>query len=182
MTAAMLSAIATNEISFFWLVELQFSTVLYMTNCWKDIDFGGNTYSAVGNLLGIDNIPEDLELNVSTVKVKLSGANQANIAAALTGNYTDTPVLIHVGLFDANDDVIADPVQVYEGRITNFNLIDDFEAEESEVTWNIANHFSDFDKTSGRRANREDQALHFPTDTGLNHMAEIVKELTWGKL
>jgi len=183
MTASMLAEIAKEKIRMFHLVEFYFdSGTTYVSMSYKDISWNGNTYLATGSLLKISDISEEVGLKVGAVSIKLSGVNQANIATALSEDYTDRQVKVYRGLLSEGHLVVADPMLLFDGRIDNFSLSEDIENGTSILTWQVPSHWADFEKRSGRRCNMEDQQLHFPDDKGFDFASEIVKDLKWGRI
>jgi hypothetical protein len=49
------------------------------------------------------------------------------------------------------------------------------------IELDIASHWSDFEKRSGRKTNSNSQGLHFTGDKGFDFAANIVKDLKWGR-
>ena len=183
MTALMLAEIAKEKVRMFHLVEFYFdSETIYFSMSYKDISWNGNTYLATGNLLNISDISEEVGLKVGAVSIKLSGVNQANIATALSEDYTDRPVKIYRGFLSEGYLIISDPMLMFDGRIDSFSLSEDIETGTSTLTWDVPSHWADFEKQSGRRCNMEDQQLYFPDDKGFDFTSEIVKDLKWGRV
>jgi len=181
MSAAMLAAIAQERAHFVHLIEFQFdSGTTYHTDCHRDLTRQGNTYNSDANLDEIPTISEEDDLRVGSVKLSLTGAAQANIAAALTEDSVDRRVLIYVGVLDANDGLVEDPVVIYDGRIDGCEITEDADGGESGVTWTLASHWADWDRVNGRRTTDADQQRVFSGDGGMKFAAQIVTDLRWG--
>ncbi len=183
MTPSILGEISKQKVRMFDLVEFYFdSGTIYTSMAYKEISWNGNTYLATGNFLKLSGISEEIGLKVGAVSITLSGVNQANIAIALSEDYTDRQVKIYRGFLSEEHLVIANPVLMFDGRIDSFSLSEDIESGNSALTWTVPSHWADFEKRSGRRCNIEDQQLHFPDDKGFDFASEIVKDLKWGRV
>lgn len=180
MSAAMLAEIVKQQLRLFHLVEMYFSTAGYLTTSSRNIVWSGNTYSALGNLLSFGEVEESTDIRAGSLNITLSGVNQGNIATALTENFIERRVVIRRGFRDAADQVIIDPVILFDGRIDSWSLREDVMDGTSTITWQVASHWIDFDRVYGRRTNNEDQQVWFPGDRGFEFAAQT-DDIRWGK-
>lgn len=180
MSAAMLTEIAKQQIRPVHFIELYFSTTEYLTTGRRNITWSGNTYSALGNLLDFGETDESTDMRAGSVNIMLSGVNQGNIAIALTENFIERRAVIRRGFLDASDQIIVDPIILFDGRIDSWGLSEDVTGGTSVITWSAASHWVDFERVSGRRTNNEDQNVWFPGDKGFEFAAQA-DEIRWGK-
>ncbi len=178
----MLAEIAKDSVSVFHLIEMQFSTPVYLTDTHRDITWNGKTYLNTTGLLGFGSVSESSTMKVGTMQITLSGVNQANISIALTENFIDQKVLIYRGLFDSNSEIIVDPVLLYDGRIDAFSASEDIQSGSSTLSWTISSHWQDFEKVAGRRTNQNDQQVYYPNDKGFEFASEIINDIPWGRV
>lgn len=181
MTELAKTEVAKDEIHTFILVHFEFDTPEYLTDAFKDVLFNGNNYLSSGNLISISNVKESIDININKIKVSVSGVNAANIAIALTEDYTDKKVNIYRGLFDDNDNLIADPISIFvNGRVSNFSFSENYSDGTAELSWDVYSHWADFDRVSGRRTNDADQQSYYPGDLGMEFTSSVIKDLGWG--
>lgn len=180
MSGAMLAEIAKRQLRLLHLVEMYFSATSYLTTAPRNIVWGGNTYGALGNLLSFGEVEESTDIRAGSVAIELSGVNQGNVATALTENFIDRRIIIRRGFRDASDQIIIDPVSIFDGRIDSWSLREDVMAGTSTIAWQTASHWIDFDRIYGRRTNNEDQQGWFPGDKGFEFAAQA-DDLRWGK-
>lgn len=179
LSAGMQSAVAAKEIRPYLLLSMSFDAATeYRTTCYKSIQFGGNTYLP-GNTLSFGAPRESLGLRVPTLNVTLSGVNQANLATALTTGSLDREVRLYRALLDANEALIADPVEIFNGRIDTFSFSED--ADTASLTWSCVSHLADFERVSGRRTNDDEQQFLFPGDKGFEFSALVDQDIKWGR-
>lgn len=181
MSAAMLAEIAKQAVQVFELVEMYFDGGTDRFTTWnRNIDWGGNTYLATGHLLQLGDVNEDVALTIGATTIQLSGVALDAVAIALTENYTDRRVIIRRGCLDTAGGIIVDPVIIFDGRLDGFSLAED--RSTATLSWTVASHWADFDKSAGRRTNLEDQKIHFPNDTGFRWTAQVARDIAWGRV
>ena len=181
LSAAMITQVGQAEIHLFHLIKFGFSTPEYITNAYTDVSWNSQTWLAAGNLIRFENIKESADLRVNSVDIVLSGANQANVALALTENYTNREIDIYVAVFNTSYQVVADPVNIFpSAKITNFSFREDPTSGSAELIWTAASHWADFDRIAGRRTNYEDQQFYYPGDEGFKFASQVAKDLKWG--
>lgn len=174
LTSAQLTELGLAANSFGHLIELRFSGgTLYYTDRPHNVVYGGNTYTATGNVLGIDEIEESLDMRVQEYEIVLSGVNTANAAAALTGFSLGRVGLIRRALFDANNQAIDAPFIIAQGYIDSYSLDEDADAGDSALAVTVANHWSDFERTAGRITNNRYQQMFFPGDLGFEFTGDL---------
>lgn len=161
-------------------VHLDSGTV-YMTDYYKDITYGGNTYQAVGHFMGFSDIEEAAEVIVSNVTLSLGGIDQVWVSRVLSEDYIDRTVKIYTAFMDSTDTLIVDPVLIFEGRMDQPIISEDPDAGTSTVAISATNAWVDFTRKTGRHTNHEEQQIHFSGDKGFEFASEIVKDVIWGK-
>jgi hypothetical protein len=81
---------------------------------------------------------------------------------------------------DAVNGVISNPIVVFSGFMDTMVINDGGETATIQVT--VENRLIEFERTRVRRYTAEDQKIDFPTDKGLEFVAEMEeKEIVWGR-
>ena len=179
MTAGMKTELAKGQFHQIRLIDLVFSTPIYITDHNVDITWNSNSYEAGGHLIDFDAMKEAADVRLGRTRLRLSSVEQVYLALFLTNTYIDVRVLFRLALLDSAGDIIPDPSLIYEGRIEGWGLNET--DKKSVLPVDLANHWSNFDKTSGRRTNTASQQQLFTGDLGMELAAETVKELPWGR-
>lgn len=146
----------------------------------RDVDWNGSTYSAGGDLLGFDGLEEASDIAVSSVTVSLSGADKSIISTFLSNYYFNRRLTIHLAIFDDNDELIPDPVLLFEGRMSRPQVDEDPEQPTCVISVEASNQFSDFERKPGRHTSSNEQRAFFPDDLGFEYATEKDRTLTWG--
>lgn len=179
-SASVITELAKSQNQPFYLVELQFdSGSFFMTDSYKNIDYGGDTYLAYGDLLQFSDIVETAELQVATLTASVSNIDQEVLAAYLGESYIDRPVIIYKAFLDSNEALISDPVLIFNGRMDGPIATEDPTTGKSTVTVRASSAFADFRRRTFRRTNTESQQLHFTGDLGFEFAAAAV-DFKWG--
>jgi len=157
---------------------------LYFTDSYRNITWGGNTYTALGHLIGFTGLTESAELRITDVRVTFSAVDQTMVSQVLQKQYLDRRLVIYKAFFDeATQAIVVDPVSIHDGRMDEPTLNEDPEGGRSTVQVVSHDQFADFERKSGRHTNPTDQALFFPSDKAFDMVAQNAGSqvtLTWG--
>lgn len=165
------------------LLEIQLdSGTLYLTDYFRDVEYGGNTYVAVGTLLDFDGIEESARPQINQVTVSLSGCDpaQANYGVVLSEDFFGRTMVIYklFGRTGGLAPLIEGPI--FSGEMDEPYIAEDPDSGKATIAVN-ASSFSDFQQLRGRHTNNEEQQLHFPGDLGLILSSEVNKPALWGR-
>jgi hypothetical protein len=164
------------------LVSVHFDDeTVYMTDAYKAISYGGNSYLGVGNFMGFSDIEEAAEVMVSSVTLSLSGIDQIWISKVLNKEYIDRTIKIYTAFLDDAQTLVIDPVLIFEGRMDSPAINEDPDSGESTVSVSATNAWVDFSRKTGRHTNHEEQQVHFAGDKGFEFASEVVQDIIWGK-
>lgn len=164
------------------LVEIVFDDeTLWMNDSFKDITYDGNNYIGASDFLSFSDIEETVEISVSKVTLSLSGVDKVWIGKVLTKEYIDRTVRIYTAFLSDAYALVSDPVLVFEGRIDQPTISEEWTSGKSTVSISATNSWVDFSRNTGRHGNNAEQQIYFPNDVGFEFASEIVKDITWGK-
>ena len=106
LTSAVKTELATGIIEPVILVEIGFSTPIYLTNASFDLTSSvsgtSRTYLSNGHLRGITGVQETNAPTKNSLSVSLSGVDQTYIALALTENIINDDVFIYRGYLNSS--------------------------------------------------------------------------------
>lgn len=174
------AAMASDSQRMAHLLQIGFDTPVYITDWSHNLPYGGNTYEAGGHLIQISPVDETAEIRTGGINVTLSGVNQTYVAVVLGQNVTNKPVVLRRVWLDASGQIIdGEAVTLYDGSVDT-HAIQDRDGE-SQISLQIASHWSDFERRAGRRTNSNSQQLYFGDDLGLEFSPTIDQDLPWGR-
>ena len=152
----------------------------YMTDLYREIDYGGNTYTAAGYLLGFTDIEMTSDLLINNITLQISGVDQVYISALLTYRYLWQPVIIYKWFVGDDDATIGNPVEIFRGYMDGPTILHDPDAGSCVIAIPCSSHWADFERRNGRHTNNASQQLHFPDDRGLEYASVIADaEIVW---
>lgn len=146
-------------------------TTYYISNCYKSIVYGGNTYEALAGFLTISEIQSNISNANDEIQVSLSAIPPNYIAATLGQPIKGGEVNIYRAFFDyKTQEVITGEIyKRFTGIISNFSVQEDLDVANAEPTVNhtitvIASSIMGVleNKISGRRTNKQDYQIVWP--------------------
>jgi len=179
INSATLSALESDNFNIATLVQINFSSVIRITDWGRSVTALSNTWASSANFIGVGDVTESQELRVNDLSLTLSGVDQTYVAIFLSNNYIDVPINIYRAILNDSDAVIGAPILIFDGIMTGY-AIEDTE-NESKVTVDMASHWKDFEKENGRRTNHNSQQLYFAGDKGFEFAPKSIKDLKWGR-
>ena len=181
LTSAMESAVTADLVRPITLVQCAFDSG--NLNLWSgigDLTVSGVDYVGAGSLLSIGEIAETSELSANGITVTLSGVTSPLLSKARDEDYQGRELKVLLGAMDAVNGVISNPIVVFSGFMDTMVINDGGETSTIQVT--VENRLIEFERTRVRRYTAEDQKIDFPTDKGLEFVAEMEeKEIVWGR-
>ena len=183
LTSAVKTELATGVIKPVELIELEFSTSVYLTNASFDIVSSvsgtSRTYLSNGHLRGITGVNETNKPTQNSLSINLSGVDQTYIALALAGNIINKEVYIYRGFLNSSLAVIADPFLLFFGTINEYKINDS--TSSANIILTITSHWGNFSKTSGRTTTDNSEKRFFSDDKGMEFSALTVQDIKWGR-
>jgi len=181
LSSAMESAVEADLVRPILLVTCKFdSGDLNLWNGIGNLTVNSVDYVGAGTLLNIGEIAESSELQANGITVTLSGITDPLLAKARDEDYQGRELTVKLGAMDAVNDVISNPVTVFSGFMDVMTINDAGETATIQVS--VENRLIEFERTRVRRYTAEDQKIDYPTDKGLEFVAEMAeKEIIWGR-
>ena len=183
LTTAVKNELLTGQIRPIHLIEIGFSTPVYITDCGFDLTSSisgtSRTYTASPFLVGGSSFEEQTDITKTSLSLSLSGADQTFISTVLNENVVNDGVTIFRGFLDDSNALIADPMMLYKGKIESFDIQET--DKESIVGLSIVSHWADFEKKNGRKTNNTSQQRFFSGDVGMDFASQTVQDIKWGR-
>jgi hypothetical protein len=186
---AVVATLESNQFECAHLVEMYLDAgTEYATDSFYDIDFNSNTYEAAGGLMGFEDITEQTEVIVGSVRITLSQVAPLIIKRALSESIINKRLVIRRGFYNTGSRTLrANPHIIFDGNINSFNINED--PEGSTITVTAASHFANFRQVNTRITNPESQkeTAHYTTgalfdqDNGFQHASAMIQDLQWGQ-
>lgn len=180
LTSGMQTAIAGSTIRLVLLVYLDLpSGAVYVNSSPYSVIYSGNTYLGVGTLGKVGAIEELLDFAAPNLDLSMSGLNSALLSSVFSDHYQGRTVQLFLGMFDEAHALIADPVEIFSGRIDYMSIET---GETSTITVRCENELVDWERPRIRRYNNEDQQSAYPGDLAFEYIEQMVNaEIRWGR-
>ena len=181
LTSSMQTAVTADLVRPIILVECAFdSGDLNLWNGIGTLTVSSTDYVGAGTLLAIGEIAESSELQANGITVTLSGITDPLLAKARDEDYQGRELTVKLGAMDSSNGVISSPVTVFSGFMDTMVINDSSETATIQIA--VENRLIEFERTRVRRYTAEDQKIDYPTDKGLEFVAEMAeKEIVWGR-
>ena len=188
-------ALSSSSIKHCLLIDLDVNgTVFRISNAYSPIVYNGNTYTQLGNFLGMSEMQDDLKVTNNQLNIQLSGlppddGSPNYMSVVLNSNIKGSKIQIYRAFFDSSTG-FYDATQVYlrfSGYVSNYNLSENWD-QENKLTSNTVGiqcssiHAIMEKKFTGRRTNDADQQFWYPGDTGMYRVKTLAdSQFDFGK-
>ena len=179
INASTLTALQSDSFRYCHLLQINFSTIVYLTDYTHDITYNAVTYEAGGHLLNVANPQETRDLRVGSINITFSGVSQEYISIFLSQDFINRPVTLSKAVIGDDGQVVGAPIIIFNGLMSQFQ-IDDGD-DDSPVTLQVASHWADFQRKAGRFTNNNSQQFYFSGDKGMEFAANSTKDIKWGR-
>jgi len=140
----------------------------------------GDSYTALGSLLGITNTTTDLRANNSQLTISISGIPATNLALVHNANIKGSYVTMWRRFYDPSTAIVmltneTNPQVQFKGMVTNFSIQEKW-SQSPTFTLNLEVQSiigQLLVKTSGRRTNPVDENKYFPNDKAFDRVPTI---------
>ena len=145
-------------------------------------DGNNYVYPAVGTLMNITQMTNELKSSQADVIVTLSGIPNQYMSDIVANPIKAAPVEIRRAFFDVNGNLLnitGNPVLEFVGVVNNFTIDEGWTKYDSQtVTTTISLSCASIlavltKQESGRRTNQADQNYWFPGDNSMNRVAQL---------
>ncbi len=110
-------------------------------------------------------------MQANNATIQLSGVQGADIAISLGENYQGRPCRLKLAFFDSSNNLIADPVTMFAGRMDVMTVNDD--PANPVITMTAEDDFIRMTASRYRTRTHEDQQIDYPGDKGLEFVAAM---------
>jgi hypothetical protein len=180
-TASMLSQLGAANIRPVLFCQMNFTDgPVYMWSGIGPINWNGQTWLGIGNLGKISPIEDASEIKATNVTLTLSAIPQDLLMHVFGQVRQGYPVTLWFGCLGGNNNVIADPLQIFSGRMDAPTI--DEGAQQATIALSVENRLIDLNRSRERRYTNQDQQIDFPSDLGFQYVQSIQDwNGVWGK-
>jgi hypothetical protein len=131
----------------------------------------GQTFTGMGWLAKLSTIPQTKKVQAQNTTVSLSGIPAALVAEVLGQVRITGEITLWLGFFDSNNNLLADPSQIFFGSTDVPSLSD--AAESSAIAITCENSMLSLNLAPNRQFDDVDQQIYYPGDLGMSFVAKL---------
>lgn len=179
-TATKNAAIATETCPVL-LCELEFPTTpVRVWSGYGTLTWSGRDFSGVATLGRVSEIEETSDVSAKGLTLSLVGIPSDILSLSFSENYQQRAGRLWLGFLNSSSQLIADPVQIFAGRMDVMSTDDGGETGTLKLT--LENNLIDLGRPRERRYTDIDQQMDYPGDLGLKYVAGLQdKTIYWGR-
>jgi len=177
LSTALQNQVSASATKTAFLVELNLSSTVRLTDYYTNVVFDSNTYEAGGAFLTVDSTTETGQLQVDEVNIAFSNITDQVRSLVQSGAFTDKEVEIHLAYFDTNESIVG-AINYFTGNIRNVSIKENI--DDSTLTLVVASHWSNWNLTKGRHFSDESQQAFSSGDKGMEFATQVKEDVRWG--
>ena len=177
LSTALQTQVSSTATKTAFLVELNLSSTIRLTDWYSNITYDSNSYEAGGSFLTVDSVTETGQLQVDEINLGFSNITDQVRSLVQTGAFTDKEVEIHLAYFDSSDALVG-AINYFTGNIRNVSINENI--DNSTLTVVVSSHWANWNLTKGRHFSDESQQSFSTGDKGFEYATQVKSDVRWG--
>jgi hypothetical protein len=177
LSAALQTQVSSTATKTAFLVELNLSTVIRLTDWYSDVTYDSNNYEAGGSFLSVDSTTETGQLQVNEINIGFSNITDQVRSLVQSGAFTDKTVEVYLAYFDVNESIVG-AINFFTGQIRNVSINENIDS--SNLSMVVASHWANWNLTKGRHYSDESQQSYSFGDRGMEFATQTKEDVRWG--
>lgn len=177
LSSALQTQVSSTATKTAFLVELNLSSTIRLTDWYSNVTYDSNSYEAGGSFLTVDSTIETGQLQVNEVNIGFSNITNQVRSLVQDGAFTDKTVDIYLAYFDSNETIVG-AINYFTGQIRNISINENIDASVLNMT--VASHWSNWNLTKGRHFSDESQQSFSTGDKGMEFATQVKEDVRWG--
>ena len=177
LSTALQTQVSSTETKTAFLVELNLSSTIRLTDWYSNVTYDSNSYEAGGSFLTVDSVTETGQLQVDEINLGFSNITNEVRSFVQDGAFTDKTVEIYIAYFDANETIVG-AINYFTGQIRNVAISENI--DNSGLSMTVASHWANWNLTKGRHFTDESQQAFSTGDKGFEFATQVKSDVRWG--
>ena len=177
LSTALQTQVSSTATKTAFLVELNLSSTIRLTDWYSNVTYDSNSYEAGGSFLTVDSVTETGQLQVDEINLGFSNITDQVRSLVQTGAFTDKEVEIHLAYFDSSDALVG-AINYFTGNIRNVGINENL--NESTLQMTVASHWANWNLSKGRHFTDESQQAFSSGDKGFEFATQVKSDVRWG--
>ena len=177
LSTALQTQVSSTATKTAFLVELNLSSTIRLTDWYTNVTYDSNSYEAGGSFLSVDSITEKGQLQVDEINLGFSNVTDQVRSLVQDGAFTDKIVDIYIAYFNT-DETIVGAINYFTGQIRNVSINETINSSTLNMT--VASHWANWNLTKGRHYSDESQQSFSTGDKGMEFATQVKSDVRWG--
>jgi hypothetical protein len=177
LSTALQTQISSSATKTAYLVELNLSSTIRLTNWYTNVSYDSNAYEAGGSFLTVDATTETGQLQVNEINIGFSNITDQVRSLVQSGAFTDKTVEVYLAYFDASESIVG-AINFFTGQVRNVSINESL--DNSILNMTVASHWSNWNLTKGRHFSDESQQSFSSGDRGMEFAGQVKEDVRWG--
>jgi len=177
LSTALQTQVSSTATKTAFLVELNLSSTIRLTDWYSNVTYDSNSYEAGGSFLQVDATIETGQLEVNEVNLAFSNVTDQVRSLVQNGSFTDKTVEIYLAYFDSNETIVG-AINYFSGIIRNVSINENISGTILNTT--VASHWANWNLTKGRHFTDESQQAFSTGDKGFEFATQVKSDVRWG--
>ena len=178
LSSALQTQVSSTATKTAFLVELNLSSTIRLTDWYTNVTYDSNSYEAGGSFLQVDSTTETGQLQVDEINLGFSNITDQVRSLVQDGAFTDKTVDIYLAYFNS-DETIVGAINYFTGQIRSVSISETIDS--SILTMTVASHWSNWNLTKGRHFSDESQQSFSSGDKGMEFATQVKEDVRWGR-
>ena len=177
LSSALQTQVSSTATKTAFLVELNLSSTIRLTDWYSNVTYDSNSYEAGGSFLTVDSTTETGQLQVDEINLGFSNITNQVRSLVQDGAFTDKTVEIYIAYFN-EDETIVGAINYFTGQIRNVAIQENI--NDSTLSMTVASHWANWNLTKGRHFSDESQQSFSTGDKGMEFATQTKSDVRWG--
>jgi hypothetical protein len=177
LSAALQTQVSSTATKTAFLVELNLSSTIRLTDWYSNVTYDSNSYEAGGSFLQVDSTAETGQLQINEINIGFSNITDQVRSLVENGSFTNKTVDIYLAYFDSSETIVG-AINFFNGQIRNVSISENI--NNSSLKMIVASHWANWNLTKGRHYSDESQQAFSTGDRGFEFATQVKSDVRWG--
>mgnify|MGYP001487814240 FL=1 len=177
LSTALQTQVSSTATKTAFLVELNLSSTIRLTDWYSNVSYDSNTYEAGGSFLTVDSTTETGQLQVDEINIAFSNVTDQVRSLVQDGLFTDKTVEIYLAYFNSDESIVG-AINFFTGQVRKVVIQENL--NDTSLSMTVASHWANWNLTKGRHFTDESQQAFSTGDKGFEFATQVKSDVRWG--
>ena len=177
LSTALQTQVSSTATKTAFLVELNLSSTIRLTDWYSNVTYDSNSYEAGGSFLTVDSTTETGQLQVDEINIAFSNVTDQVRSLVQDGSFTDKTVEIYLAYFNSDESIVG-AINFFTGQVRKVVIQENL--NDTSLSMTVASHWANWNLTKGRHYSDESQQSFSAGDRGFEFATQVKSDVRWG--